>query len=208
MKTCPAIALLEYETLAAGLRATDLMLKKAPIALVKCGSIHPGRYLVLIGGTVASTIEAHHEGLMVETPIDDVLLPDIHPEVYEALLGRREMPAGDGLGVLETDDSCALLRAADAVMKGVEVQVVEIRLAEDLHGRALLLISGSLAELESALDLAETCEGVRAHVRSRAVLPRLDDDFRQLLGVGSRFRDCPSHRPESAETTEDGRETG
>ena len=43
-----AIALLEFENVAAGILASDVMVKRSPIALLRCGSIHPGRFLVLM----------------------------------------------------------------------------------------------------------------------------------------------------------------
>ena len=52
------MALLEFETVAAGVLASDRMVKRAPIALLRCGTIHPGRFLILVGGSVASTEEA------------------------------------------------------------------------------------------------------------------------------------------------------
>ena len=52
------MALLEFKTVAAGVLASDRMVKRAPIALLRCGSIHPGRFLILVGGSVASTEEA------------------------------------------------------------------------------------------------------------------------------------------------------
>ena len=45
-----ALALLEFATVASGILASDLMVKRAPIALLRCGTVHPGRYLVLVGG--------------------------------------------------------------------------------------------------------------------------------------------------------------
>ena len=53
-----AMALLEFETIAAGVLASDIMVKRSPIALLRCGTIHPGRFLILVGGSVASTEEA------------------------------------------------------------------------------------------------------------------------------------------------------
>ena len=52
------MALLEFKTVAAGVLASDRMVKRAPIALLRCGTIHPGRFLILVGGSVASTEEA------------------------------------------------------------------------------------------------------------------------------------------------------
>ena len=58
-----ALALLEFNTIAAGVLASDLMVKCSPIALLRCGTIHPGRFLVLVGGSVAITEEAYTVGV-------------------------------------------------------------------------------------------------------------------------------------------------
>ena len=57
-----ALALLEFSGAAAGILAVDRMLKMAPVALLRCGTVHPGRYLALVGGSVAATEEAHAAG--------------------------------------------------------------------------------------------------------------------------------------------------
>ena len=58
----PALALVEFDSVAAGIRAADAMVKRAPIALLKSGTIHPGHYLVLIGGSVGSVTESFQAG--------------------------------------------------------------------------------------------------------------------------------------------------
>ena len=46
----PAIGLLEFESVAAGIVAGDAMAKASPVAALYAGTVHPGRYLVLVGG--------------------------------------------------------------------------------------------------------------------------------------------------------------
>ncbi|MBE0565703.1 MAG: BMC domain-containing protein, partial [Krumholzibacteria bacterium] len=53
-----AFALLEFDSVAAGVLAVDRMLKRSPLALLRCGSVHPGRWLALVGGSVAAAQEA------------------------------------------------------------------------------------------------------------------------------------------------------
>ena len=54
----PALALLEFDSLALGIQAGDAMVKRAPVSQIQAGTIHPGRYLVLVAGDVASVEEA------------------------------------------------------------------------------------------------------------------------------------------------------
>ena len=106
-----ALALLEFETTAAGVLASDRMVKRAPIALLRCGTIHPGRFLILVGGSVASTEEAYVIGVRLGegdgTLRGNVFLGDVHPNLHDAVLGERADLAGDALGVVETRSSPA-----------------------------------------------------------------------------------------------------
>ncbi len=58
----PAIGLLEFGSVAAGIVAADAMVKRAPLGDLVAGSVQPGRYLVLVAGDVASVEEAVEAG--------------------------------------------------------------------------------------------------------------------------------------------------
>jgi bacterial microcompartment shell protein len=200
-----ALALLEFETIAAGILASDLMVKRAPIALLRCGTIHPGRFLILVGGSVASTEEAFMIGVQLgETKrslTGSVFLGDVHPMLHDAVLGARRDLAGDALAVVETRSSPALLAAVDAAVKSTPVVLSEIRLADDLGGHAVALLSGDLTDAETALGICADRAGDQ--LLARTLLPRLDPDLRQLLEQGTRFGLCPAFEPASAEYPEE-----
>jgi len=200
-----ALALLEFETIAAGILASDRMVKRAPIALLRCGSIHPGRFLILVGGSVASTQEAFQIGLQsgeVDQSLGgSVFLGDVHPRLHDAILGARRELTGDALAVVETRTSPALLAAVDAAIKSTPVVLCEVRLGDDLGGHALALMSGDLTDAETALGIC--AERAGDQLLARTLLPRLDPDLRQLLDHGSRFGQCPNFEPASAEYPEE-----
>jgi len=202
-----ALALIEFEGVAAGVLAVDRMLKRSPVALLRCGTVHPGRYLALVGGTVASTEEAHAAGVGIGcetgTLTDEVLLPDPHPALDAAVGGSRRAPAAEAVGVLEIASSPGLLRVVDAALKAVPVDLVEIRLADDLGGRAVAVLDGSLADVEQALAMAPDVLGDRARVLGTSLLPRLDETLRGVLGAGTAFADCAPVEPAGAETVEE-----
>ena len=92
-----ALALLEFTGAAAGIAAVDRMLKMAPVALLRCGTVHPGHYLALLGGSVAATEEAHAAGVALGAALgalhDEVCLPDPELQLAAALQGERRAPA-------------------------------------------------------------------------------------------------------------------
>ncbi|MEZ4387231.1 MAG: BMC domain-containing protein [Candidatus Krumholzibacteriia bacterium] len=201
-----ALALVEFTGAAAGILATDRALKRAPVALLRCGTVHPGRYLLLVGGTVAATAEAHAAALAVarqESALaDEVCLPDPHPQLADAVAGRRRPPEGDAAVVMELETSPGLVRAVDAVLKTVPVDLVELRLADDLGGRGLALVSGRLPDVQVALEVARGQCGGACRWLGGTLLPRLDDTLRDVLAEGTRFGACRAWEPAGAEKVE------
>ena len=200
-----ALALLEFETIAAGILASDIMVKRSPIALLRCGTIHPGRFLILVGGSVASTEEAFSAGVQLghrESALSgSVFLGDVHPMLHDAVLGMRQAVTGDALAVVETRSSPALVAAVDAAVKSTPVLLSEIRLGDDLGGHALALMSGDLTDAETALGICTDRAG--DELLARTLLPRLDPDLRTLLDEGTRFGPCPAFEPSGAEYPEE-----
>ena len=157
MKKHPAIAVVEFSDIPAGMYATDAMLKKAPIAFVKCGTVTRGRFLTLVGGSTASVDESLREGLAQGGPsvLDSIMLADVHPRVYEAILGWRRPGTSGALAIVETDTVAANVRAAEAALKGTPVELIEIRLADaGLSGKGVSVYQGDLSDIEAAIEIA------------------------------------------------------
>jgi microcompartment protein CcmL/EutN len=200
-----AMALLEFKNIATGVLASDLMLKRSPIALLRCGTIHPGRFLILVGGSVASTEEAFAVGKQLgeaeNALAGSIFLGDVHPYLHDALLGERRDICADALVVVETQSSPALLAAVDAAVKSTKVMLCEVRLGDDLGGHAIALMSGSLHDAETALDICMDRAGDK--LLAKTLLPRLDPDLRTILDQGTRFGQCLAYKPADAEYPEE-----
>ena len=190
MKQYPAIAVLEFREIAVGLVATDAMLKRSPIAFLRCGTISRGRFLILLGGTTASVEEACQEGLLQggDSVLDHVLLADVHPQVYDAILGHRR-PAGAGaLAIIETSTVSSNIRAAELALKGTPVDLIELRLADGgLSGKGLSIVHGELHDVEAAVEIAA---GFLQHAGGEAVyriIPAPHEALADQVGAGTRF---------------------
>ena len=123
MSTLPAIAMLELDSIAVGTRVADAMIKRAPVREIRVGTVQPGKYLVLVGGSVAAVEEAHLEGVREsgDALLNEILLPNVHEQVYESIEGKRRKNSGDALGILETSSLPANVLAADTAVKAADV---------------------------------------------------------------------------------------
>jgi len=186
----PALALVEFSSIAAGIQSADAMVKRAPIEVLKTGTVQPGKYLVLIGGRVADVEESLAAGRDVggAAVVDFVYLPQVHPEVVEAIGGGRVPEATDALGVVETTTVAAAIHAADAGIKGAEVRLVEVRLADGLGGKGIVLFSGLVADVQAAVEIGVgVLERPDLLVR-QVVIPQLHPEMWENVAEATRFR--------------------
>jgi len=186
----PALALVEFDSIAAGIHAADGMVKRAPIYLLKTGTVQPGNYLVLLGGEVADVEESLAEGrdLGGSHVIDYVYLPQVHRDVVSSIGGGRVPEKTDALGVIETKTVAAAIHAADAGIKGAEVRLLEVRLADGLGGKGIVLFSGLVADVEAAIEIGVGALESRNLLVWEIVIPQLHEEMWNNLGDATRFR--------------------
>lgn len=201
MNRYPAIALIEFSSIAAGILAGDAMVKRAPITVLKSGTVHEGKYLVLLGGSVASVEEAFHEGLAVgeEQVLDRVILPDVHIQVHDAILGSRNPCSEEAIGVIETGSVAAVIRSADAGIKGANVNIVEIRIADDLGGKGIVIFNGKVAEVEAAVEISKGAVTDEKFWLREIIIPRIHTDMAVQIDQTTRFAQVELHQIEDGE---------
>jgi microcompartment protein CcmL/EutN len=185
----PAIALLEFDSIAIGVRAGDAMVKRAPVEVTYAGTVHPGKYLVLVGGDVASVEEAYAAGLDAgrEALVDQVFLPAVHPEVVRILRGMRGRITGEAIGVVETRTAASTIGAADRGRKGAEVELVEIRLADRIGGKAYCVFSGAVSDVQAAVELAVAHLDDPGSLIAQVVIPDCHSEMLANLEAATEF---------------------
>jgi len=185
----PAIALLEFDSIAIGVRAGDAMVKRAPVEITYAGTVHPGKYLVLVGGDVACVEESYAAGLEAgrEALVDRLFLPAVHPDVARMLRGARGRITGDAIGVVETRTVASTIGAADRGIKGADVELVEIKLADRLGGKAYCVFSGAVADVEAAVDLAVDHLADPGVLVARVVIPEFHDEMLENFEAATEF---------------------
>jgi microcompartment protein CcmL/EutN len=200
MKKVSALAVLDFDNIPAGVYAVDTILKKAPIAFVRAGTVTHGRYLVIFGGSTGATAESLAEarercGVSI---IDEAFLPDIHDSLFNSLFdgvfGSRNKGSGSLL-VIETETASSIVRAVEAALKGTPVQLMEVRLSDNgLAGKGIAILTGSLHDVEAASVLAGTGLGPDAPpprgYSYRLIAAPHDVTERNIAGA-TRFNDAP-----------------
>jgi len=187
----PALAMLLLDEVPPGLAVLDALAKEADVDVLRAGTIHSGRYLILFGGEVGPVERSWRRALDTGAHVvDELLLAHAEPRLVPAIgTGAIRWPApGDTLGVLQAATPPALVRAVDAALKGALVDLVELRVGDGLGGKAIASLWGETHDVEAAIALARSSfERANAKGTSTAVIPRADAAVRETLGAPSRF---------------------
>jgi microcompartment protein CcmL/EutN len=179
----PAIALVETNSIAAGILAGDAMVKKAVVQLLEARAICPGKYMVLIGGEVGPVRESFQVGVATaeDTLVDQLLLPNVDRSVFPALMSASPPRGDEALGIIETVTAAVCIVAADAAAKATDIQLLEIRLANGLGGKSFVLLEGAVSDVEASVAAGVELVRQEGLLIRQVVIPQLHEQMREKI---------------------------
>jgi microcompartment protein CcmL/EutN len=174
-----AIGLIETISIAVGVMITDEMAKTAPVEILEATAICPGKYMVLIAGDVSPVEDSLKRGVEVggDVVVDTLFIPYVHRQVFPAILGATDIAQLGALGVVETFTVASTILAADAAAKAAPVELIEIRLAKGLGGKAFFTMTGELFDVEAATAAALEVVRKTGNLVRSVVIPRPHEDL-------------------------------
>jgi len=168
-----SIGLIELSSIAAGMQAADMMLKTSQVELILSRTICAGKFMVLIGGDVAAVEAAvsSAEANLEESVIDTFIIPNVHPDIFPAINGSNVVDELNALGILESFSVASLIEGADEACKAANVQIIEVRLAMALGGKAFCTLTGDVAAVTSAVEAGARIIGEKGLLVNKVVIP-------------------------------------
>lgn len=173
------VGLVELNSIAAGFEVADAMLKAAEVSLVLSRTVCSGKYIVLVRGNVAAVTAsvAAGEDWGRGCVIDSFVIPNLHDQVFPALSGTGPHQDVDALGILESFSVAALIEGADAAVKAAQVDLMEIRLAVALGGKAYVTMTGTVSAVQSAVSAGAAAIADKGMLVNQVVIPNPHPDI-------------------------------
>jgi microcompartment protein CcmL/EutN len=176
-KNC--IGLIEMTSIAAGFQTCDAMLKAADVEVVLSRSICSGKYMVLIRGDVAAVQSSVEAGCRVCEVgiIDRFVIPNVHESIFPAIAGTNPRTNLKALGILESFSVTSLIEGADAAAKSANVQLLEVRLAMALGGKAFVTLTGDVADVTAAVEAGARVIGAKGLLVNKVIIANPRDEL-------------------------------
>ncbi|MBI5631427.1 MAG: BMC domain-containing protein [Elusimicrobia bacterium] len=177
-----AVGLIEASSIAKGVEAADAMCKAASIKLVRTQVLARGKYVILVSGPVGEVESALRAGRAVAggALIDEVIIRNIHAAVLAALDKRIAVESLEAVGIIETKDSIAAVRAADAAAKAAAVHVLEVKTVVG-GGKGYVSLAGEPAAVRSAVAAGVSAVPA-AMLIGHVVIPQADSQMLAAVG--------------------------
>lgn len=149
-----ALGLVEFNSIAAGIEATDEMVKKAEVELVVGRTICSGKYLSIVRGDVGAVEVSVEEGKEIGgvNTIDGIIIPNVDPQIFPAISATTAVAEIRSLGIVETFSAPSAIEAADYSVKAADVQLIEIRIANGIGGKTFYTLTGLEHDVRAAVD--------------------------------------------------------
>ncbi len=156
-----SMGLVELNSVARGIQTADDMVKEANVELVLARPVCPGRYLIMVAGEPSAVKRSVDKGMRIADHFmaDHFVLTHIHPDVFPAISSATVIPQIQALGVIETYSSSSALAAADKAVKAASVDLISIRLATGLAGKAVVVVTGRLGAVQAAVEAG--CQAIK-----------------------------------------------
>ncbi len=176
-----AVGAIEISSIGVGFQVQDALLKAATVDLLIARTICSGKYLIVFSGNVSDVEAAMATARSVgsDAVIDFLTVPNVHEAVFPAMsqsvvLGPEEIGS---LGIIETFSAVSALVAADTAAKAANVTLFRLSLAMAMGGKGLLMMTGSVADVEAAVSAAVNQVKDRGLLVSQTVIPRPEKEL-------------------------------
>jgi microcompartment protein CcmL/EutN len=168
------LGVLEFSSIAIGIKALDEMLKIAPVKILEARTICPGKYLIVFSGDVASVEFSYLKGFETgkEFIVDSLFLPLVHEDVIPAIGKTVASPEWNAIGIIETLSVTSGIEAADTAAKVGGIRIVEIRLAIGFGGKSYVKMEGTLDAIEAAVEAGAAKATLKGQLCMKTIIPR------------------------------------
>ena len=178
-----AIGVIELKNIPKGVEAADAALKSAGIEMVSSHPSCPGKYEIIMSGTISNVTAAisHVVSKFEGSVIDSSIMGRIDEQVIKALFGTAPAERGGSLGLVETFSAASAIKAADIAVKTARVAIYDLRVSRGMGGKGVLMVTGEIGDVSAAVEAAAAyAKGVATLSASSVIAAPHEDLWKQM----------------------------
>ena len=167
-----SIGVIELKSIPKGVEATDAALKSAGVQLVAAHPACPGKYEIILTGSISnvtaavSHVLAKFDGYI----IDSSVMGRIDEQVISALFGTQKSARTGSLGLIETYSAATTIKAADIAVKTSRVDIYDLRVSRGMGGKGVVMLIGEIGDVTAAVEAGSAYAKTSGQLSSYSVI--------------------------------------
>ncbi|MCR8982686.1 BMC domain-containing protein [Brevibacillus laterosporus] len=153
-----SIGILELRSISKGYETADFMLKKSTVDIHHMRSICPGKFLIIVSGDTANVQESMETAKQASKDflVSEFILNGVHNDIVNGLKKSYSTEPINAIGIFETSNVSSGIYAINLALKGAHTFLKRINLGMGIGGKLVAIITGSVSDVEQAMDIAVT----------------------------------------------------
>ena len=167
-----SVGVIELKSIPKGVEATDAALKSAGVQLVAAHPACPGKYEIVLTGSISNVTAAvnHVLAKFDGYVIDSSVMGRIDEQVITALFGTQTTARKGSLGLIETFSAATTIKAADIAVKTARVEIFDLRVSRGMGGKGVIMITGEVGDVTAAVEAGSAYAKQTAQLSSYSVI--------------------------------------
>ena len=178
-----SIGMIELTSIAGGIFAADKMAKASDVEINTAASVCPGKYIIIIHGSVAAVESAMKAGEehAEEYIVDSIVIPNVTSSIFPAIVGATVVDSVDAFGIIESFSLATIIMAADSALKAADIQPIEIRMGNGIGGKAYFTFAGGVAAVQAGIEAGTRVAVEKGLLVNTAVIPSLSEKLVPMI---------------------------
>ena len=172
-----SVGMIEFNSIAVGIEAADHMFKAAQVEPLMVKTICPGKFVVAVYANVAAVQASIDAGMSAgaDTLVDHFVIPNIDPVVISAMGSSISGASGGAVGVIETFSAASCIVAADVAVKTADVELLEVRIAMGVGGKAFCVLTGNVGAVEMSVEAGSASAAQKGLLVRKTIIPSISE---------------------------------
>ena len=178
-----SVGVIELKSIPKGVEATDAALKSAGVELVSAHPACPGKYEMILTGSISNVTAAvnHVLSRFEGYVIDSSVMGRIDEQVITALFGTQTTAKKGALGLIETFSAATSIKAADIAVKTARVEIFDLRVSRGMGGKGVVLLTGEVGDVTAAVEAGANYAKTTAMLSSYLVIAAPHEELWQQM---------------------------
>lgn len=168
-----SLGLIELKSTPPGIETADEMLKAADVNLLFSAPTCPGKYVIIVSGTISPVESAMSKGIHTAGSfiVTHHTIHNVNEQVPPAIVGTADIKNIKAIGAIETISAVGCVSAASEAADAADIKLLDIRIARGLGGKGFLIMTGDVAAVRSGIGAGLNSLADTGEVVSSCIIP-------------------------------------